>query len=337
MSAERYIIFKEKLMASEEMLSASADELRILVLLLCLEGDKFNVDEICALLNLSRSRVNATLCLFCDCGIIAPIRSDGECATVLTEFDTNTDTCSALSRSAGEVAADLRESNLADMMDELSKIMEQPSFSQDSIKRLSAIYTELSLSPEFILRLADFLSKRGKAKLTPSKLYLEAERLLKQGIDTVEDLEIYIGNHQNLKPRDYEYARAMGMQIGSKIGSRDLEYFKKWDEEYGYSVAIVEKANDITLNTKHKQSVSYTDAILAHWHDEGCHTISEIEALITKENTEHAQKSEQKAKKRPNSVKETPDGENVKFTSYTSEEAMLHALKRSYGDPFKKD
>ena len=60
MSAERYIIFKEKLLGSEELVGASADELRVLVVLLCLEGEKFDVDEICALLNLSRASVFVT-------------------------------------------------------------------------------------------------------------------------------------------------------------------------------------------------------------------------------------------------------------------------------------
>ena len=323
-------------MASEEILTASADELRVLVLLLCLEGEGFDVDEICAVLNLSRSRVNATLCLFSDSGIIAPVERDSESATVLTEFNTPCDLDTS-AKSAREVADELRDENLCAMMYTLSELMEQPSFSQDSIKKLTAIHTELGLSAEFILKLADFVSKRGKAKLTPTKLYREAEKMLKQNIDTVEDLEIYISNHQGLKARDYEFARAMGMQIGTKIGSRDLEYFKKWDEEYGYSAAIIERANDITLNQTHKQSTSYTDAILKKWHEEGCHTISEIEALIKKDSAEHAQNGAKKTVAKSKRVKETPEGENVKFTSYTSEEAMLHALKRSYGDPFKKN
>lgn len=336
MSAERYIIFKEKLLGSEELVGASADELRVLVVLLCLEGEKFDVDEICALLNLSRARVNATLCLFCDCGIIAPVSGDGQHAAVLTEFDTDSDS-EPTSRSAKEVAKDLRDPDLAAMMYALSEMMEQPSFSQDSVKKLTSIYTELGLSPEFIIKLATFVLERGKAKLTPTKLYREAEKLTKQNIDTVEDLEVYISNHRGLKTRDYEYARAMGMQIGTKIGSRDLEYFKKWDEEYGYSSAVVERANDITLNQTHKQSTGYTDAILGRWHDAGCRTLADIEALIKKESTEHAQALAKKTSPKSRRVKETPEGENVTFTGYTSEEAMLHALKRSYGDPFKKD
>ena len=337
MSAERYVIFKEKLMASEELLTASADELRVLVILLCLDEDKFDVDEICALLNLSRSRVNATLCLFSDSGIIAPIKSDGEYATVLTEFEVRGEDDDTSAISAQRVAIELRDENLSSMMHTLSELMEQPSLSQDSIKKLTAIHTELGLSTEFILKLANFIANRGKTQLTPSKLYREAEKLTKQNIDTIEDLEIYISNHQGLKARDYEFARAMGMQIGSKIGSRDLEYFKKWDEEYGYSSAIVERANDITLNQTHKQSTSYTDAILGRWHSEGCRTIAEVEEFIKRESVEHAQSGAKKTTQKSRRVKETPEGENVSFTSYTSEEAMLHALKRSYGDPFKKD
>ena len=336
MSAERYLVFKEKLLASEELIGASADELRVLTVLLCLEGNRFDVDEICALLGLSRSRVNATLCLFTDCGIIAPIENDGECATVLAEFNSTGDTDTSKKR-AVEVAGEIRDEKLADMMKTLSGLMEQPSFSQDSIKKLTSVYTELGLSVEFIIKLAEFIANRGGTKLTPTKLHREAERLIKQGVDTVEDLEIYISNHQGLKARDYEYARAIGMQIGTKIGSRDLEYFKKWDEEYGYSAAIVERANDITLNQTHKQSTRYTDAILSRWHEAGCHTLKDVDAFIKKDSVEHEQKSAKKAVKRSSRIKETPEGENVTFTSYTSEDAMLQALKRSYGDPFKKD
>ena len=334
MSAERYLIFKEKLLGGEELTGASADELRVLVVLLCLEGEKFDVDEICALLGLTRARVNATLCLFEDCGIIAPIDNGGEHATVLTEFEEGEE---PIAKSAREVAADLRDGNLASMMETLSEMMEQPSFSQESVKKLTYVYTELGLSVEFILKLASFILERGTAKLTPTKLSREAERLVKQNIDTVEELEIYISNHRGLKTRDYEYARAMGMQIGTKIGSRDLEYFKKWDEEYGYSSAIVERANDITLNQTHKQSTGYTDAILGRWHEAGCRTLADIEALIKKESTEHAQATAKKTSPKSRRIKETPEGENVSFTDYTSEEAMLYALKRSYGDPFKKD
>ena len=336
MSADRYIVFKERLLGSEELIGASADELRVLTVLLCLEGERFNIDEICALLSLSHARVNATLCLFEDCGIIARIDTDSEHATVLAEFDAD-ESDKIVLKSAKEVAGELRDGNLATMMEALSEMMEQPSFSQDSIKKLTYIYTELGLSVEFILKLASFIVERGAAKLTPAKLHREADKLAKQGIDTVEDLEIYISNHRGLKARDYEYARAMGMQIGTKIGSRDLEFFKKWDEEYGYSTAIVERANDITLNQTHKQSTGYTDAILGRWHEAGCRTLADVEALIKRESTEHEQSTTKKASSKSRRVKETPEGENVTFTGYTSEEAMLHALKRSYGDPFKKD
>jgi DNA replication protein DnaD len=102
--------------------------------------------------------------------------------------------------------------------------------------------------------------------------------------------------------------------------------------EYGYSLPIINEAYNITVAVKSKIVYSYIDAILTAWYNAGCKTLEECKAkseMIKHENFKNANNSSQKSKK--NVEADTP-----KYTEFNSEDALLRALERSYGDSDSK-
>jgi DnaD/phage-associated family protein len=115
------------------------------------------------------------------------------------------------------------------------------------------------------------------------------------------------------------------------FASSEREYFRRWMHEYCYSTVIIGEAYDITVNATGKLSLSYMDSILKGWYESGCKTLEECRARVNmrkQERTNKAKKSSQKSNK-------TVEAETPKYTDFNSEDALLRALERSYGDEKK--
>ena len=61
--------------------------------------------------------------------------------------------------------------------------------------------------------------------------------------------------------------------------SAELDYIKKWTEEYGFSSDIVEEACRRTIMATHQPSFEYADSILTKWHDNNIRHLSDISHL----------------------------------------------------------
>ena len=84
---------------------------------------------------------------------------------------------------------------------------------------------------------------------------------------------------------------------------------------------------------EHSYKTEWSTDAQNHWHDAECKTLEECRARVNmrkQEKSKKANKSSQKSQK-------TVEAEVPKYADFNSEDALLRALERSYGDEKKGD
>ena len=322
MPSLKYRVAPLRVIGSAAFSEASKEELRVLLALTELSG---NVDSIAALSEaamISPARCKAALAFWEESGVISI--DDGE-PRITDEFEDRLTRGEIDEVPATEVAESIRNDNLAAMIDECAGLMNQACLSNGDVKNLTALYTQYSLCPEYIVSLAAHILSRGD--LTVRRLCNEAIRLSGKGIDTIEALEAYLTELEQSSGAEWEFRRVLGI-YGRNLSASERSYFKKWSEELGYSVGIVSEAYDIAvLNTKHGD-LRYMDRVLTAWHEAGCKTVNDCRQRIEEEKAK--KQAEAKAtvtKKRPKATAEAP-----RYGNFDINEAFNNAVARSFTD-----
>lgn len=307
--------------ASPAFAEASADELRVLLALVELEGDFGSENTLAGMAGVSRARCTGALAFWEDAGIIK--RDDGR-PSVTEEFDERLAAGETFEEESLVVAARIRDENLAEVLDECARLMGLAALSNAEIKEITALSTQEGLSPEYIVTLAAALAENGRLRV--SKLTREAKKLASRGLTEIEALEAYIKLSQKSSGAEWEYRRVMGI-YNRNLTRPEQERFRKWSEQFGYSAEIVSEAYDIAVEATGGKSVSaYMDKILTDWHEAGCKTVSEC--IAKREGDRAALASAKSApKKKTKTTVEAP-----RYGNFDINDAFNKALERSYGE-----
>ena len=318
--------FKVKLEGITELdcfKEASKDEIKILVAILS-SGGVTSAEELSKTLGISPARVKSCITLFTEGGVLTEC-DRAPLADVEYEFEPSEKDKKKSAKTSLEVAASIRDNDLYEMNRELENIFEKTLETRE-IERLTSLYTKRGLSPEFILTLTAFL-KDTRQNLTVELVVREAGKLITNEIDTLEELEIYIKAKTDEVAGEMEMRRLFGI-YGRTLTKTERDFFKRWMHEYGYSSNIIGEAYDVSVAAINKLSLSYIDSILREWHEANCRTVEECRARVNirKANTsKNVNNNSQKPKK-------TTTAETPKYADFNSEDALLRALERSYGD-----
>lgn len=317
--------FKAKLEGITELecfKEASKDELKILVAILSKSNEAVTARELSESLGISVARVKSCITLFRECGVLTEC-DEKPLADVEYEFEPRKK--DKTKDSSLKVARSIRENDLYEMNRELETLFEKTLETRE-IERLTSLYTKKGLSPEYILTLTAFLKDRRQT-LTVESIVREASKLISQDVDTLEELEIYVKEKSSEVAGEMEMRRLFGI-YGRTLTKTERDFFKKWMHEYGYSANIIGEAYDVSVAAINKLSLSYIDSILTEWHTAECKTVEECRARVNirKANTaKNVNNTSQKPKK-------TATVETPKYADFNSEDALLRALERSYGD-----
>ncbi len=305
---------------------ASADELRVLLALVELGGRFDSESELADAAKVSRARCTGALAFWAEAGVI---RLDDGRPTVTEEFGERLATGETFEEKSVVVAERIRDENLASMLDECATLMQLAALSNTEIKEITALCTQHALSPEYVVTLAAYLAEGGKLRV--SRLTSKAAELIRCGVDTVEVLENYIQNDQKSSGAEWEIRRVLGI-YGRNLTKAEQERFKKWVDEFGYSVAIIEEAYNIAVDGTSGRGISaYMDKVLTGWHEAGCRTVNECVAQREARKASYtAEKSE--PKKRAKTTVEKP-----RYGDFDINDAFSKALARSYGEGSEED
>lgn len=320
MAKLNYRVTLRGLSANPAFTEASGEELRTLLSLMEMDGNAESEAALAKAAGISLPRCKSALAFWSESGVI---REDDGNPTVTEEFEYRLMHGEIDETPAVKVAENIRDENLALMIDDCAALLGQACLSNGDVKNLTALNSQYGLSAEYVVTLAANLASRNA--LTIRRLCNKAIRLVDQGCDSVEALEEYIKNSEAGVGAEWEYRRVLGI-YGRNLSKSEKEYFKKWSEEFGYSAAIISEAYDLAvLNTKDsKGDLRYMDRMLTIWHEAGCKTIAECKAKLE---ADRAQKQTEKTpKKQSKSKPETP-----RYGEFDAKDAFMKALERSYG------
>ena len=304
---------------------ASKDELKVLVAIMSLGNSSTTAEALAERLGVSKARVMAAIALFEEQGVLN--KADGIFTELEYEFEQNKSEKST--GNAGATAQAIRQNELHGMILDFEQLLKK-TLTTTEVERLTSLHTQLGLSIEYILTLAAFISDNHKP-ITVNRMVQKATHLIAKGIDTLEELEVYVEQKSKEVAGEAEMRTITGT-YGRSFSPTERAYLKKWLHEYGYGMPIIGEAYDICVSATNKLSYSYMDAILTTWHDAGCTTLEECRARVEMrkhEKAKNANKNSQKSKK--NVEAETP-----KYADFNSEDALMRALERSYGEPDEK-
>lgn len=314
MAKRIFEINTEALFGKQVFLDATRDELRVLVALM---ADRAATDkDIAEAAGVSAARCRSALTLFEEEGVLT------RCDAVSEEFEAPINEPDE--DSAVKVAEDIRDKGLASLIAEFANLLGKPALSTGQVKKIVALYTNYSLTEEYILSLGAHLADCGK--LTVTRLVNEAIKLVEREIDTPETLNAYI--EEKSRSTDAVNRLRKFFKFYNRALTKDEHiYFKRWICDYGFSEEIIGEAYQICVNNTDKYNAKYIDHILARWHDAGCKTVSDCIALTERDRASLAAQGKKTSKSK--SAKAEPGV--PKYGAFSAEDALMRALERSYG------
>lgn len=301
-----------------ELREASAEDLRVLLCLLCGETDS---TAIARSAGCSLARVRGALAFWQGCGVLcegeapasapkkAPLRSARELAP----------------KTEAEDAEYIEKRDMSALIDECQRIMGRL-FNPTEIGIVVGLSEQLGLEDAYILTLLSFCVSRNKMTLR----YAErtAFGLFDAGIDTAAALEDYIRRLEASSTMEGKIRKLFG--IGERaLSQNEQACFMRWVCDFGYDMDVIGLAYDITVDTRQRALVKYADSILSRWHGAGCRTMAQVQALLARE-----QASRIYEKTTPKTSAKAAPRISEDGGSFNTDDFFAKALERSYG---KKD
>ena len=318
----------EALLSSSEFSEASVGELRVLLTLVA-DGSLSN-ERISEITGLSSARVKSAIVLFEDAGILTKrdtppsIRTDEQ--TVVEHFEERITLGAMHEITAKDCAKEIRDNSLASLLSECATLMGKAALSTEEAKMISATYTQLALSEDYIITLGAYIAEK-KGKLTAVRLSGEAEKLVKRGVDTAEALEKYIADTESETGAIQEFKRICGI-YNRNFSKTETALINRWYYDFGFGEEIIGEAYDITVMHSEKFSFNYMNKILTRWHECDCKTVEDCKRISESEKPEKKAKEE---KKTPPRMPRTP-ASTPRYGNFDVDDAFKKALIRSYGD-----
>ena len=330
--AKYYHVDGEAILSSEIWLEATKDELRVLTYIIAKGGEVESTKALATACDISTPRARSAISLWREAGVLTEgekPKSDTSLGVapevkVTYEFSERLTRGAVDNEESRDIARTIRDEALAEVIETVATLLDRPNLSTQEIKHITALCSQLGLSREYITTLAAHLAERKV--LTPKRLLDEAGKLTEKGIDNVELLEKYIADMASISGIEMEIRRLTGI-YNRKLTAREKEYILTWTEKYAYGLDIIGEAYDIMAENIGKISLAYMNKIITTWHEGGLKTLEDVRAFRDKESlarAESAPKSKPAAKKK---TREEPE-----YSSFSSDDALMRALKRSYGE-----
>lgn len=331
MAKSTYKVNTGAILGSELLLEATREELRVLTYIIASEGRALDIADIAEGCKVSSARAGSALGLWTGGGVLERCSPTGESeskTTVSYEFAERV-TEDFIEMTAEEVAREIRNGELRDVIEEIAELVGKPTLNEGEVRALTDLYAQLGLSAEYIRILANYLHSTTQ-KFTVMKLKNKAKRLSDENISDVELLEKYIEDATS----EGRLERAFKYLFGGDIWNRRLSvsekrYCKRWFCEFGFSSEILDIARDIALQRTGEANLKYMDICLTAWHEAGCKTVEEVNAH--REQAALARTDDAPAPKQRRTTKRTQTQEAPLYGDFTTEDALMRALERSYG------
>jgi len=322
-----------RLIGTELLAEASAEELRVLIVLMeC--GGRITLADLAKGAGVREARAASAVSFWEAGGAIRLTqedtcdRADGSTRTEenegpIKEFSYRLQADAIENEPTAAVADAIRDNDLSAMLTECATLLGKPTLSDYEVRALTGLYTQYALSEEYIVTLLGDMLTRSRA--TVRTLVNRAIKLSADGVDTMEKLNDYFRQRDEVGEWERRMRRVLGI-YSRALTEKEKQLFRKWVELYGFGEDILALAYDRTVQNTARYSAPYMDKLLTDWYENGCHTPAACEQRYTSSRpTESARRSHTKSA-----------APKERFGNFDHEEAFARALERSFAPLDKK-
>lgn len=170
---------------------------------------------------------------------------------------------------------DIKAFQASERTSELLFIAEQylkKTLSANDIRSILFLTDTLHFSNDLIDYLLQYCVQRGKKDFR----YIEkvAVNWAEEGIKTPLDASTYASRYDR---NVYTIMNALGK--GSNPTSTEVDFIKRWYNEWGFSIEVILEACERTVLATDKHRFEYADKILSSWKKDGVHHKADIEKI----------------------------------------------------------
>lgn len=188
--------------------------------------------------------------------------------------------------------------------------------SHTDIQKINYFFDTLNFSTDLIEYLIEYCVENGHKSMH----YIESVALAwsDENITTVTEAK---SNSAIYNKNCYTVLNAFGIK-GRSPAAIELNYIKKWTEEYGLTLDIIVEACDRTIANTHQPDFKYADKILNNWIAKGVHHFSDISRL------DLAYQQEKESKKRASSSSRTAAPSHNRFNNFEGRSYDISSLEQ---------
>ena len=181
------------------------------------------------------------------------------------------------------------------------------------IKKINFFFDELNFSVDLIEYLIEYCVENGHKSMH----YIESVALAwsEAKITTVAEARTSASMYNK---NCFAVLKAFGIK-GRNPAPIEINYIKKWTDEYGFTLDIIQEACNRTIANTAKPDFKYADSILSNWFQKGVHHLKDIKVV------DQAWEQEKQAKKR------TPaksGASNTRFNNFESRTYDISSLEQ---------
>lgn len=161
--------------------------------------------------------------------------------------------------------------------------------SKSDVDILTYLFDELNMSAELIEYLIEYCVENGHKSIhyIRSVALNCSERGISTSSQAKKEIPIYCKNY-------YVVLNAYGIK-GRAPAAPEIEYIRRWIEEYKMDMDLIVEACNRTMNAIHQPKFEYTDTILKSWMEKGVRHIKDVAVL----DAQYQQAKEKGTKSRP--------------------------------------
>lgn len=160
------------------------------------------------------------------------------------------------------------------MIEECQKVFGKI-FNPHDISILIGIRDYLNLDADYIITLLIHCAKIDKKSMHYVKKL--AFSLYDEGVIETQALNDHFKKVEAVLSLEGEIRKLFGMN-NRELSSKEKKFINTWVGKYGYSIDVIKKAYEMTVDSIHEASPAYTNAIIERWHKDGLTDLAAIEA-----------------------------------------------------------
>ena len=270
--------------AADLLIAAHDGDMALLYLYLCRNGCR-NRDKAGLDLFMPKQRLNEAYERLEMCSLL-PLPEENSVAPLSGSASGSGTSVSPVSGDLPEYPIDYvktiaeKDNAFSALMNEAQLVIGRPLSTPDLV-RLLGIYDHFNLPPEVMMELMNFVSDvyrekyAGRRRPTVRAFELEARKWIDLEISDFDSAEQYIRSYRDHHSQFGAVREAMGV-VNRDFTDTELRYVENW-LSWGFGADAIGLAYDKTVTNTSKRSGAYMNKILMNWHDQGLHSLREIQ------------------------------------------------------------